>query len=134
MILVTGGIYQGKRRFAETEILKRAAQPVPDGRILGADGEREDFAQAVLLTEFQWYIRRQVLAHVSMQELACDLEQLLEENPDVVITMSETGSGIVPMQKFERDWREAAGRAGVLLAKRADMVYRVMAGIGIRIK
>ena len=53
-----------------------------------------------------------------MQELTCDLEQLLAENPDVVITMSETGSGIVPMQKFERDWREPgkSGAARVLSA------------------
>lgn len=48
--------------------------------------------------------------------------------------IDEIGSGIVPMNQEERIWREAVGRAGCKIAESAVEVYRVMSGIGIRIK
>ncbi len=46
-----------------------------------------------------------------------------------VVTASETGCGIVPIQREERDKREAAGRLACLLAEEADTVIRVCCGI-----
>ena len=51
-----------------------------------------------------------------------------------VITMDEVGCGVVPMSREERQYRDAAGRAGQELAGRAEQVWRVIAGIAVRIK
>ena len=55
-------------------------------------------------------------------------------NPPAVITLDEVGCGIVPMEKSERDYREAVGHAGQMLAAAAAEVYRVQCGIAARIK
>ena len=48
--------------------------------------------------------------------------------------MNDVGSGIVPMEKSERVYRENVGRAGCYIAKRADVVVRVSCGCGMEIK
>ena len=47
---------------------------------------------------------------------------------------NEVGGGIVPMDREERAWREACGRALCVLATHADQVTRVVCGIGVRLK
>ena len=53
---------------------------------------------------------------------------------DVVISSDLIGSGIVPMDAFDRCWREVTGRVLTDIAGRADEVYRVTCGIEQRLK
>lgn len=46
-----------------------------------------------------------------------------------VIACDETGCGIVPLEKGERELRERAGRLCCDIAKRADRVERMVCGI-----
>ena len=46
----------------------------------------------------------------------------------------EIGNGIVPMDAFEREYREQTGRILIELAKEAEEVIRVICGIGQKIK
>ena len=55
--------------------------------------------------------------------------KLLEKNPDAVIVCDEIGLGIVPLDGFERRWREETGRALCILAEGAERVIRVYCGI-----
>lgn len=55
-------------------------------------------------------------------------------HPDAVIVSDEIGSGIVPIDAFERRWRENTGRALCIIAANAQSVTRVVCGIGTRIK
>ena len=41
----------------------------------------------------------------------------------------ETGAGVVPVDRMERENREKAGRLACLLADRADTVVRMCCGI-----
>ena len=72
-------------------------------------------------------------AAVEVQELAgsgTPLDELAAKLSGYeVVTASETGCGIVPIQREDRDKREAAGRLSCLLAKEADTVIRVCCGI-----
>jgi len=68
---------------------------------------------------------------VSLPEFA---RRLLEENPEAVVISDEIGLGIVPMDPFERRWREETGRALCILAEGAERVTRVYCGIGQVIK
>ena len=57
------------------------------------------------------------------------LERLLKERPHVVILCNEVGSGVVPMDRDDRAWRERVGRTCCTLAERADCVIRMYCGI-----
>ena len=48
--------------------------------------------------------------------------------------MDEIGGGIVPVDSFEREYRENTGRFGCALAAQAEKVIRVHCGIGVLIK
>ena len=55
--------------------------------------------------------------------------ELIEKNPDAVIVCDEIGLGIVPLDAFDRRWREETGRALCLLAAASERVVRVYCGI-----
>lgn len=55
-------------------------------------------------------------------------------HPGCVIICDEVGNGIVPMDGFEREYRERTGRLLVRLAAEAEEVVRVICGIGQKIK
>ena len=76
-------------------------------------------------------VQRWMLADKNPSE---EIESMLRSNPGLIIITDEIGGGIVPMDPKEREWREVHGRACCQLAKRADCVIRVIAGIGQRIK
>jgi adenosylcobinamide kinase/adenosylcobinamide-phosphate guanylyltransferase len=46
-----------------------------------------------------------------------------------VVTASETGCGVIPADRAEREKREKAGRLNCLLAERASAVVRMCCGI-----
>ena len=54
--------------------------------------------------------------------------------PDTVIICDEVGSGIVPLDSFEREYRERLGRLLCEIAAKAERVERIVCGIGQRIK
>ena len=58
----------------------------------------------------------------------------VENCPNCVIISDEISNGIVPIEAFEREYRERTGRILVELAKKAEEVERVICGIGQKIK
>ena len=58
----------------------------------------------------------------------------LEKHPDTVIICDEVGNGIVPLDSFEREYRERLGRLLCEIAAKAERVERIVCGIGQRIK
>ncbi len=57
-----------------------------------------------------------------------------ENCPNCVIISDEIGNGIVPVDAFERTYRERTGRILVQLAGQAEEVERVICGVGQKIK
>lgn len=78
------------------------------------------------------------------QEADCDerLNQAIQELVDaaseysgtLVFVSNEVGSGVVPAYKLGRVFRDAAGRLNQQIAKRAEEVYLVTAGIPMELK
>ena len=54
----------------------------------------------------------------------------LQKEPDCILISDEIGNGIVPIDAFERQYREKTGRILVETAKKADKVVRVICGVG----
>ena len=101
MIFVTGPLYAGKREYIRNA--------------LGLS-EADFRARAV------WDVQELALG----EDLPALAERLAEK--DIVIA-TELGGGLVPVDRAEREKREAAGRLASLLAGRADTVVRVFCGI-----
>ena len=75
----------------------------------------------------------------------CDLDELLhKEELDAqalddlrsrsVVICNEVGMGVVPIDKFERTWRERVGHTCSQLAADADCVVRLVCGIPVMLK
>ena len=61
-------------------------------------------------------------------------EDMLKQDPDVILVSEEVGYGIVPADAFERQYREAVGRVCTALAAKSRRVTRVVCGIGTVLK
>lgn len=53
---------------------------------------------------------------------------------EVILVTNEVGCGIVPENALAREFRDRAGRLNQQVAERADEVYWMVFGIGLRIK
>lgn len=133
MVLVIGGSYQGKLDFVRKKIQKDAFMPFEM-----AWGNRDSYEKAWnshVIYGFHHYIKRMMEEHdYGMEAIYRYIKEIMEKNPGAVIVMDEVGCGIVPVSPDDRAYREAVGGAGQMLAKEADQVYRVICGIGSRIK
>lgn len=141
MILITGGVYQGKLEFARS-ICKKAEPVVAEGdRAVLAEVEQAD-----IIAQFHLYIRRLMMENKNLQEnrnqqensrkiqIEEQVQELIQKNPDVILELTQLGCGVVPIDEFDRSYREKAGRIGCMLAKQAEQVWMVNAGIGMRLK
>lgn len=152
VILIVGGMAQGKRQFAEALLSEgRLSERLDESRpVRWADGGQvslEEFAAAPFGCHAQLLIRRLLERDPSLttdpqwtsiaaeEQLGRALtELLLRRCRDRIVTAEEIGNGIVPLDPMERLYREQAGRVCCQLAGAADQVWRVCCGIGGRIK
>ena len=58
----------------------------------------------------------------------------LQEGAVRVVVCDEIGCGVIPMDRFERDWREQVGRILCEIAKSTPSVERVFCGVASEIK
>jgi len=61
-------------------------------------------------------------------------EQTIETLMDKILIGDEIGSGIVPGDPIERQWRDETGRVYILLSNHADRVDRIWAGCVQKLK
>ncbi len=102
MIFVTGPLYAGKREYIRNAL---------------------GLSEAAFSARAVWDV--QELAPGA--ELPVLADRLAEKN---IVIATELGGGLVPIDRAEREKREAAGRLACLLAERADTVIRVCCGLG----
>lgn len=124
MKLVIGGAYQGKLAYASEKYCITS----------WADGSSCDFEEIFRcggIHHFHEYIRR---ALKEEREVSALTHRLKEENREIVIVTNELGYGIVPMDAFDRRFREIHGRLCCELAGEAEEVSRVICGIGMVIR
>lgn len=109
MILIVGGACQGKKAYA-----------------------REHYGKDYRIIEnYHAQVEKELK---NGQNPLKEAERLLKTEENLVIISNELGYGLVPVDKFEREYRETNGRVNCYLAERADQVIRVICGIGTQIK
>ena len=124
MKLIIGGYAQGKLRYVlqtyDTEDMQ-----VLDGEI------PENPEEKAVVNHLHTWIKKRMLAGGNPE---AELFKMLERCPQCILISDEIGNGIIPLEAFEREYRERMGRILILLAKRAEEVERVICGIGQKIK
>ena len=93
--------------------------------------EYDSIFQVPMIYHFHEYIKRRMQEGLPYKEMAGDL---IRRNPDLVIVTNELGYGVVPVDAFDRQYREDVSRLCCELAAASDQVWRVCCGIGTCIK
>jgi adenosylcobinamide kinase/adenosylcobinamide-phosphate guanylyltransferase len=124
MELIIGGMGQGKTEFA---LRRKMGAAVTDGAVCSIN----EALTAEVLIHFE-----KLLYHLLQlgKDPKAFTEQLLCQNREALVVCREVGCGIVPMDAFEREYRETVGRCCCQIAAEADAVIRVFCGIGQWIK
>ena len=122
--MITGGAFQGKRAFAEK--LYPGVEWTDGGRCA-----LDEIRTCRAVYGFHEFVKRWLEQGKNWEELA---SLMLEENRDLILICDEIGCGLVPVDAFEREYRESTGRVMNALAVQAERVDRVVCGIGRRIK
>lgn len=126
MKLIVGGVFQGKKAFARN-LTGIDLQEAADGMTCNY----EDIFRVPLIYHFHEYVKRRMQEGLPYRQLA---GELAEKNPDIVIVTNELGYGVVPIEAFDRKYREDTGRLCCELAAASEQVWRVCCGIGTCIK
>lgn len=136
MKMIIGGAYQGKLAYA---MERYPGLAWVDGKV--CDLEEIDGCGGIY--NFEVYMKRWLQTESKGERFPSDVveekarqlsEELIQRNPKVVIVCREIGCGLVPVDDFERGYREMAGRVCTRLARYADRVERMVCGIASVLK
>lgn len=134
MKLVIGGYAQGKLCYVMQHFSidkENVVDMTDEKKLLDEDIEKTDDEASIVLYHFHIWMKNELAEDNNPEE---KLEKILKRFPDCVIISDEVGNGIVPMDAFDREYRDRLGRILISLAKEADEVVRVICGIGQKIK
>lgn len=127
MRLVIGGYAQGKLDYV-IQKYKIEKEWIFDGKL----PESTDTTNGRMVVNHLHRIMKEGIVNGENPEEK--INRLTEDYPDCIMISDEIGSGIVPMEALEREYRERTGRILTELAKKAETVERVICGIGQKIK
>ena len=124
MILVFGGAYNGKNDFVKEKF------NINEDHIFYCKDDTIDFSKKVIcgLHKFTY---NNVLKNINSLDYIKNNINLFEGK---IIICDEISSGIVPLKKEERMWREETGRCLQYLSKESSCIYRIFCGIPTIIK
>ena len=122
--IIIGGAFQGKTQYA--------TKTYPGLELTdGFNCPLDEIGNCVAVNKFHSFTRRWLLEGRTKEALLT----MLENNRNLQLLISdEIGYGLVPIDDFEREYREFHGRVMTELAEKADCVERVVCGIPQRIK
>ncbi|MCR4903791.1 MAG: bifunctional adenosylcobinamide kinase/adenosylcobinamide-phosphate guanylyltransferase [Butyrivibrio sp.] len=110
MVLIIGGSHQGKTEYA-----------------------KDNFKDFRILDDLHLYIKKRLSEGIEESEILSEIKDTVREGSWVIIA-DELGNGVVPMEPFDRKYREVTGRILIEIAANSNEVYRVVCGLGQKIK
>lgn len=125
MRLIIGGASSGKRNrvqelgYLEEDIFDCTA------------GGMAEIGDSKVLYKLNFLVDSLMKQAIDPKQAVFDL--LLQSQLEVIVC-DEVGCGVVPMDRYERDFRETVGRICCVLAAQATVVERVYCGIATVIK
>ena len=134
MIFIIGGEYQGKLNYA-LNLIKFDNEDVIDCLDIGGNLKIDEILNDKRPVIYNLNILIWELLKLYDDETVKEkIDRMFEHNKKLVVISNEIGYGIVPIDKFERRYREVTGRICCDVAKKSKEVHRVVCGIGTIIK
>lgn len=124
MVLVFGGAYNGKLDFVKEKF------SINEDDIFYCGVNEIDFSKKVICG-FHRFTYENILKDTNSLEY---IKKNINLFKDKIIISDEISSGIVPLKKEDRIWREETGRCLQYLSKESSYVYRIFCGIPTIIK
>lgn len=126
MIMIIGGAFQGKTKYAMKEY------SLDENNICdGQNALTDEIITSKCIKNFHLLVRKIMEQNGNPMEF---VKKIIQGKPDIIIITNEIGNGIVPIDKFEREWREMNGRICCYLARNADSMTRIICGMPMIIK
>ena len=125
MILIYGGVYQGKHEYAKERY------GLDSSCFTGISKENINLDCIKAIDDINSFVRLCVREGKEAKE---ELEARRSLWQDSILIMDDVSSGLVPMNAEDRAYREMCGRLTCFLAREADEVYRVFCGLPQRLK
>ncbi|MDU1313681.1 MAG: bifunctional adenosylcobinamide kinase/adenosylcobinamide-phosphate guanylyltransferase [Clostridium septicum] len=124
MILVFGGAYNGKIKWVKEKY------KIEEVDIFYCNSLEIDLSKRVIcgLHKFTYAAGKDSLDPL---KILIDNKEILK---DKIIICDEISSGIVPLKKEERVWRENTGRCLQFLSENSNKVYRIFCGLEMVLK
>ena len=126
MVLIFGGVYQGKLDYALNRFM---ADENDIYRCCAADTAMP--ANKKIIYEIDKWILALVKIKADVPEL---LQKFIKANAESVVICNDISCGVVPVDSQMRIWREATGRAITGLSQVSTEVVRMFCGIPARLK
>lgn len=117
MMLMVGGMSQGKLPYA----LEKTG--------FGRGDVAEDFSAACGKPIFYGLHSAVRRAMERGDDPAALMRRVMDANPGVLVICDEVGCGVVPIDPFEREWRDQVGRICCDIAKKSVRVERIICGL-----
>lgn len=144
MELYIGGSFQGKLQYVLNKKSWEASQKLIREWSLEDMGDRIEervdcFEQlaasdARVQNHFHNWVALAQQQEKSLEEITAAVKDFCAAHPEAVIICDEVGSGVVPLEKDKRIYREYVGRVLCVVAERAEHMERIVCGIGQVIK
>ena len=146
MELYIGGFAQGKTTYVMEKYKGCRLLFLQEG-MYDAPDKTEALEDVIVLQHFHLAVRgllegREVSAQATdevyvqtwLEKLLAEIAKLERQGKKVLVISDEVGNGVVPMEAFERVYRECVGRCLIRLATEAEKVERILCGMGQQIK
>ena len=124
MILIFGGSYNGKLEYC------RKKYNLKDKDIFFCTDENIDFSKKVICG-LHIFIRSCIEKNINSMKY---IEDNIEKFKDKIILCDENNSGIVPLKREDRIFREECGQSMQYLSSKAQEVYRIFFGLQEKLK
>jgi len=131
MIMIVGGAYQGKLKYAldRFKLTEEDIYHCADAGIAIPQGELcYEIDKWILALIQEWHDKQEAAA------VDDAVRQFAKANPKAIVICNDISCGVVPIDPVMRAWREAVGRAMVRLNLQAEEVVRIFCGIPTKLK
>lgn len=119
MDLYFGGAYNGKLKYIREDL------NISEENIFYCKDNKIDFSKKVICG-LHIFIYNNIMKKTSSIEF---IEENIDKLKDSIIICDDLSSGIVPLKKEDRIWREETGKVLQFLSSNSNTVTRVFCGI-----